>query len=97
MIYIQIMYPILQLDKLIHTHTHMFLTKTSCFIVVIIPLTNETVDRFRLIKPIGQPIFSYSHVLIPNEQTVDWFIWYIQMVDRFNLKSGFNNVKPNKS
>ena len=46
MIYIQIIHLILQLD----THTH---TQTSCFIVVIVPLTAKMIERFRLVKPIG--------------------------------------------
>jgi hypothetical protein len=33
---------------------YMFLGKTSYFIAVIIPLTDEIVDWFKLIKPIGR-------------------------------------------
>jgi hypothetical protein len=58
-----------------------FLVKTSHFIAVIIPLTDETVDRFRLVKPIDRSIPANSHVFIPDEQAVDRFTWYGQAVD----------------
>jgi len=78
MIYIEFMYLILQLDKLYMCVCvcFFFLAKTSHFIAVIIHLTNETVDRFRLVKPIDRSIPANSHVFIPNEQAVDRFTWY---------------------
>ena len=84
MIHIEFMYLILQLDKLyvcVCVCVFFFLVKTSHFIAVIIPLTDETVDRFRLVKPIDRLIPANSHVFIPDEQAVDRFTWYGQAVD----------------
>jgi hypothetical protein len=35
---------------------NMFLAKTSCFIAVIVPLIDEMINQFRLVKPIDQPV-----------------------------------------
>jgi hypothetical protein len=51
----------------------MFLTKTSHFITIIVPLTTKIVNQFRLVKPIDQLIHADSYVFIPDEQTVDRF------------------------
>jgi hypothetical protein len=63
----------------------MFLTKTSCFVTVIIRLIDETIDRFRLFKSIDRPVSTYFQVFITDEQTINWFTWYEQAVDQFNL------------
>jgi hypothetical protein len=82
MIHIEFMYLILQLDKLyVCVCVCVFLVKTSHFIAVIIALTDETVDRFRLVKPIDRSIPANSHVFIPDAQAVDRFTWYGQAVD----------------
>jgi hypothetical protein len=63
----------------------MFLTKTSCFVTVIIRLIDETIDRFRLFKSIDRPVSTDFQVFITDEQTINWFTWYEQAVDQFNL------------
>ena len=37
-----------------------FLVKTSYFIAINVPLTPKTIDRFRLVKPISQPVSADS-------------------------------------
>ena len=43
-----------------------FLVKTSHFIVITVPLTDETVDQFILVKPISQLI----HLVWTNGQPI---------------------------
>jgi hypothetical protein len=64
-----------------------FLAKTSCFIVVIVPLIGEMINRFRLMKPIDRPGPVDSQVFILDKQAVNWF----------NLKSSFSSFKPGES
>ena len=66
-------------------------------IYIYISYSFKLVDRFRLVKPISQSVPVDSQVFIPDEQAVDRFTWYGQMVDRFNLKSIFSSFKPNES
>jgi hypothetical protein len=59
----------------------MFLAKTSRFIAIIVPLTDKTINQFRLIKPNSRSVPADSQVFIPNEQAIDLFTWYDQVVD----------------
>jgi hypothetical protein len=74
-----------------------FLAKARRFIAIIVPLTNETIYRFILVKPIGQSILLDFEVFILDEHTIDQFTWYGQTIDRFNLKFNFMSFKPNQS
>jgi hypothetical protein len=74
-----------------------FLAKASHFIAIIVPLTNETIYRFILVKPVGQSIPLDFKVFILDERVIDQFTWYGQTIDWFNLKSSFSSFKPNQS
>jgi hypothetical protein len=54
-------------NSIIRQAIYMFLAKTSCFIFVIIPLTNQIVDQFRLVKPIDRSIPAKFPSVHPNE------------------------------
>jgi hypothetical protein len=74
MIYIQFIYVILQLDNIyINVCVCVFIAKTSYFIVVIVPQTDEIVDRFRLLKPNNRLVPANSQMFISDEQAIDQF------------------------
>ena len=50
-----------------------FIAKTSYFIVVIVPQTDEIVDRFRLLKPNNRLVPANSQMFISDEQAIDQF------------------------
>jgi len=50
---------------------NMFLAKTSCFIAVIVPLTDEMINQFKLGKPIDRSVPVDSQGFIPDEQVVN--------------------------